>query len=108
FLDRRSIVSLGLGTRHLAPDLLAGFVIAGAIMGAIFWFEWRVGWLTIESFAWQNASGREVGAELALWLVIFTLTGWQEELLARGYWLQNMAEGLNLGWGVLISSSLFA
>jgi hypothetical protein len=34
--------------------------------------------------------------------------GWQEELLARGYWLQNLAEGLNPIWAVLISSVLFA
>jgi hypothetical protein len=41
-------------------------------------------------------------------LFAFILVGWQEELLSRGYWLQNLRDGLNLVWGVLISSAFFA
>src|SRR5574341_964927 len=59
FIDRRSVVSLGLRRRHAISDLVAGFVIAGMVMGAIFLFEWRTGWLTVESFVWQNRSWRD-------------------------------------------------
>jgi hypothetical protein len=41
-------------------------------------------------------------------LLLFVLVGWQEELVSRGYWLQNLTEGLNRTWGVIISSALFA
>ena len=33
--------------------------------------------------------------------------GWNEELLSRGYQLQTIASGLNLFWGVIISSAVF-
>ena len=39
--------------------------------------------------------------------IVFTLVGWNEELLSRGYHLQTLASGLNLFWGVLISSAVF-
>ena len=41
-------------------------------------------------------------------LLIFALGSWQEELLSRGYWLQNLSEGLNRSLGVLLSSAVFA
>jgi len=107
FLDKRSFVSLGLNLRGALPDLIAGFVVAGAIMGAIFAAELWLGWATIESLAWQTQNRLEVVIELAIWLGIFVIGGWQEELLARGYWLQNIAEGTNLPIGVLASSALF-
>jgi membrane protease YdiL (CAAX protease family) len=40
--------------------------------------------------------------------VVFILVGWNEELLSRGYQMQNIASGTNLFWGVVLSSSVFA
>ncbi len=109
FFDRRSIASLGLVFfRRVWLDLLSGFLIAGVMMGFIFLFEWGAGWLTVEGFAWQTQPIWRVILEVFTWLLIFVAVGWQEELLARGYWLQNLAEGLNPIWAVLISSVLFA
>jgi membrane protease YdiL (CAAX protease family) len=42
-----------------------------------------------------------------LFLVIFIFVGWNEELLSRGYHLQTLASGINLTWGVIISSAVF-
>ena len=36
------------------------------------------------------------------------MVGWQEELLSRGYWLQNLEDGLGLPAALAISSILFA
>lgn len=108
FIDRRSVTSLGLHPRRAIADLAVGFAIAGVIMGAIFLFEGWIGWLEIDSFGWQNRSQAEWLAELGIWLAIFIVTGWHEELLARGYWLQNIAEAWDLGWGLFVSSALFA
>jgi len=46
--------------------------------------------------------------QTVIWLIIFIIIGWQEELLSRGYHLQNLAEGINLTWGVIIASLAFA
>jgi membrane protease YdiL (CAAX protease family) len=107
--DRRSLVSLGLSIRPQAGlDILAGVLIAGVVMGFIYLMEWSFGWLKFENFTWQVQPVSQVVIEALTWLLLFVMVGWQEELLARGYWLQNLAEGLNLFWGVLISSILFS
>jgi membrane protease YdiL (CAAX protease family) len=109
FFDHRSIVSLGLKLNLQALyDVLVGIVITFFLMGFIYLVELALGWTKFESFSWQAESGMAVAGGLFLWLAIFLITGWQEELLSRGYHLQNIADGLNLWWGVLISSSIFA
>ena len=109
FIDRRSIVSLGLKLNTQALyDLLAGIAITFFIMGLIYLIEFALGWTEFEGFSWQAESGTAIIEGLLLWLVIFVITGWSEELLSRGYHLQNIADGLNVHWGVIISSSVFA
>lgn len=109
FLDRRSLVSLGLpGGRKAARDLLAGFLIAGVMMLLIYFIQRAAGWLTFEGFAWQSTPGRETALATLTLLIVFIVVGWQEELLTRGYYLQNLADGLSLLWGVFLSSLFFA
>lgn len=107
FLDKRSFVSLGFKRPAAVRDYAAGFGVAGIIMGTIYLAEWALGWLKFESFAWQQESALAVLGGLLIWAIIFVVGAWQEELLARGYWLQNMAEGVNLPFGLLLSSILF-
>ncbi|MBM3144950.1 MAG: CPBP family intramembrane metalloprotease [Chloroflexi bacterium] len=119
FVDRRSFASLGLHANWEAVrDLLFGFALTAAMMGLIYLIEWTAGWLTFEGFAWEFQSPAGVVREALIMLVIFVFVGWQEELVARGYWLQNLEEGLTrsgtgssgrgLAWAVLISSLLFS
>lgn len=77
-------------------------------MGFIFLIEWAAGWLRIDGFAWQKMPVLQIVQEMLTMLVFFILVGWQEELSSRGYQLQNLAEGLNLFWAVIISSTAFA
>lgn len=107
YLDKRPFVSLGLRRPAAVQDYVAGFLVAGIIMGAIYLAEWALGWLKFEGFAWETDSLSTIANALVIWAVIFVLGAWQEELLARGYWLQNMAEGVNLPFGLLLSSILF-
>jgi len=108
-LDRRSFASLGftLGP-NMVKDLAIGFWIPGLLMGLIFITELFLGWLSIDSFAWETMALESWLGILLQGLLLFTLVGISEELLSRGYQLQNITEGLNLTWGVLISSSVFA
>jgi len=108
FLDMRSFSSLGLKLdKWILRDLLAGIVITFFMIGSIYLIEFCLGWLTFEGFAWQMDDIPTVlGGTLGM-LAVFIFVGWNEELLSRGYHLQTLASGLNLFWGVLISSSIF-
>ena len=108
FLDKRSLTSLGLKFDvWILFDILAGILIAFLMMGLIFLIEWSFGWLSFAGFAWQADTIPNVILNTLLYLGIFILVGWNEELLYRGYRLQNLSEGLNPFWGVLLSSLWF-
>lgn len=109
WLDRRSFTSLGVKWDHLAwRDLLMGIGLAGAMIALIFLMEWALGWLVFQGFAWDSRSLDALLLSLVYSALLFVGVGWTEELLSRGYWLQNLSEGINRGWGVLLSSFLFA
>ena len=108
WLDQRSIVSLGLKLNSRALiDVLIGILITFPMMGAIFAFEWSMGWLTFEGFAWQFDPLSVFLPEMLMIFVVFVLVGWNEELLSRGYHLQNLESGLNTFWAVFLSSAVF-
>jgi membrane protease YdiL (CAAX protease family) len=107
-LDKRSFVSLGLQiNKRAAVDIFIGIAITFVMMGSIYFAEVAAGWLTFESFAWQNESVVNVTTGVLTFLAVFIFVGWNEELLSRGYHLQTLASGTNLFWGVVISSSVF-
>ena len=108
WLDKRSFTSLGLKVNKKTwGDLLAGIGITFLMMGFIYLLEWSLGWITFEGFAWEFESASSVTLNLLGIFGIFILVGWNEELLSRGYQLQNLADGINLTWGVIISSAVF-
>jgi len=107
-IDRRPITSLGLKVNAWALyDLLAGIVVAFFAMGFIYLIELTLGWTRFDGFSWQTEGTPVVASSILIWLAVFLLVGWSEELLSRGYHLQNIADGLNIFWAVLISSSIF-
>ena len=108
FLDHRSFRSLGLDlSRRASLDLFAGFLIAGVQMGAIFAIERAAGWLRFGGWAWESRPPAEVIFPILGWLLFYVAVAIQEELLFRGYYLQNLAEGMGLGWGLALSSAVF-
>ena len=109
WFDRRSFVSLGLQWRGQAVrELGFGFALAGLMMGLIFLLEWAMGWMQFQGYFWEEASALRMVQPTLIAFALFVLVGWQEELICRGYYLQNLVEGLNLPWGLAISSAFFA
>ncbi len=107
-LDKRSFVSLGLRlNRATVIDLGMGVVVTLVMMGLIFLMLWALGWLTITTFAWNLEPVQNVLGQLFLYFGVFLVVGWNEELMSRGYHLQTIASGLNLFWGLVISSAIF-
>lgn len=106
--DRRSMRSLGLDFNQQAwRELLIGIGIAALQTGLVFALEAAFGWLKVVGYAWQQQTLLGVLGEFLLWLFIFIAVGFYEELLSRGYQLQNLEEGLNTFWAVLLSSMVF-
>ena len=109
YLDRRTFTSLGLRlNRQAIYDLIIGFALSGLMIGLIYLLEWAAGWIQIEGLAWQVEGWGSLITSILIMMVVFGLVGWQEELISRGYWLQNLNDGLNLSLGVLLSSALYA
>lgn len=108
FLDKRSIESLGLRLDgRTILDILTGIGITFFQMGLIYLLMTALGWVTFEGFAWEFDSLGIVLGNTLLFFLIFVGVAWSEELLSRGYHLQTLASGLNVFWGVVISSSVF-
>lgn len=109
WLDRRLFINLGLHwNRQTFIDLLFGIALPGLLIGLIFLVEWALGWLQISTTAWASLNLAVIAAEMLPMFAAFVFVGWQEELLSRGYWLQNLEQGLGLPLALFISSVLFA
>ncbi len=108
-LDRRSFASLGLELKVPAPrDLLIGFLIPAPLFALIFITQWGLGWLTIEGWGWTEGSFALTMLGVVLGLVGFFAVGFYEELLFRGYYLQNLRDGTGLALALFLSSAVFA
>ena len=108
FLDKRSIESLGLKLSiQTLFDILTGIAITLLQMGLIYLLMSWLGWITFEGFAWDFDPISVVLRNTLIFLIVFVFVGWNEELLSRGYHLQTIASGINLFWGVVISSAVF-
>ena len=109
FIDRRSFRSLGFQIdKHTLTDLAFGFCLPALMMGLIFAFEWGMGWLHVEGWMWNTAPPASVFTGVLGGLATFIFVGYYEELLFRGYYLQNMIEGANLPWALFLSSAIFS
>lgn len=108
FLDRRTFTSLGLHlNRRTIPDLVFGIGLGALLMALIYAFESAMGWLDFEAWAWELEPAPQVVIGLLGALVLYLGVGYAEELLSRGYHLQNLRDGLNLPLALLISSAVF-
>jgi membrane protease YdiL (CAAX protease family) len=96
FLDHRPFSGFGLQLdRTWWFDLCFGLALGALLMTAIFSVELAAGWVTVTGTFEVASQGDSFALAIGLPLVAFVCVGFYEELLSRGYQLQNMAEGLN-------------
>ncbi len=118
-LDRRRLRDFGLHlSREWLVDLVFGLGLGAGLMSGVFLVEWGLGWLEVAGTYRTTVAGEPFVWAILTPAVVFTGVGIIEELLARGYLLRNVAEGLafrrlggargGLIWACLISSALFA
>ena len=98
-------------------DLAFGLFLGAALMTLIFGFEYAMGWVRVEGFAYVQDPARSFPVLLAGMLFVSLCVGYYEELVSRGYLLREVAEGCAgrrvgpaaaLVVGTLLSSALFA
>ena len=108
-LDRRTFISLGLGVNPQAlRDLVVGVLIPAPLFALAFLALWAVGWLDLDGWGWQDASLTLTLLGVLLGLIGFLAVGFYEELLFRGYYLQNLRDGTGLALALFLSSAVFA
>ena len=100
-LDRRSIGSIGLRKEGAAADFAFGFCISAAIVGGLVALLARVGWARVE------IARLSAGQLVLLFWGTAAAVAWWEELVFRGYVLQNLEDGLGLRLAVLVSCLLY-
>ncbi len=115
--DRRPFFSFGLRLDWVWwLEFCFGLALGALLMTAIFFVELAAGWVTVTGTFETVGNGSPFALAILLPLVVFVCVGFYEELLSRGYQLQNTAEGFNfpslgprgailLAW--LLSSALF-
>lgn len=105
WIDRKSLSSLGLQTGvRGAADVVFGFLLSGIMAGTVFGAMLALG--IIENVQVAAMSGPLAGV-LAGSLLIMALVGFWEELVFRGYILQNMAEGMGMKTAIIACCVLY-
>ncbi len=105
WIDKKDFTSLGLKISWRgAADVLFGFALSGIMMAAVFGVMLALGYISnvqMTVMDWSTA------ALLAGSLLTMALVGFWEELVFRGYILQNMSEGMGMTTAVLISCIVY-
>ena len=113
-LDRRRFRDFGLRLdRAWWRDLGFGLALGALLMTLVFAAEYALGWVRVTGYV--VADDGAFASQFALGVVLFLAVGFYEELMARGYLLKNVAEGLDGYVGrvgatavaVLVSSAIF-
>lgn len=112
YISKRSLTALGLRFNSLAvKDLLAGIFISALIMTLMYVLLLGLGYIKFEGFSWWKDKEHTLGVIRAASLVSmsavvfqFAVVAWWEELTFRGILLQNISAGLNVKWGIILST----
>jgi uncharacterized protein len=101
YLDKRSISSMGFSLRNRTRDIVAGFFIAVIlfIFGSFILVEINAIGITYTGFELSS---------FLLSLVLFTIVAFNEEILMRGYILNNLMGSTNKYLALLISAVMFS
>lgn len=102
FIDRRSFMSLGFAfNAEYRRDFLAGLAWGLGLVAAVFIALWASGYVRVVGTAFPAGS-------LVVLLLVMALAAFMEELVVRGYILNNFMQSMNPFLALLFSSVLFS
>lgn len=100
YIDRRPVKSLGFHWQTFQPDALTGFCLGLALLGA-----GSLVLLASHNLEWTAA--HFVPADLFTGLVLMVVIAFTEEMVFRGYILNNLMESMNKWAALGVSAALF-
>lgn len=121
FLDKKPFASLGLRLNSQSvKDFVFGLLLSGLMAALIFFIMKISGLIEVTAINWSGEASAEshlssfasylasvsLGSLMLLFLMD-VIVGWWEELVFRGYLLQNMIEGLGHVIAVVVSCILY-
>tara|TARA_Y100001970_G_C14221201_1_gene852775 strand:- start:60 stop:1037 length:978 start_codon:yes stop_codon:yes gene_type:complete len=100
-INKEPLTNIGLSIKDRGKDMLVGLGVALLFIGGIFLILWALGAITVTGV---------VEFKPAVFLVGLTLfiAAFNEEIVFRGYVLNNLMDSMNRWWALGISSFLFA
>lgn len=101
FIDKIKFQELGFNPKGIKHQLLAGFSVGFLLIS--------VGFMTLlffQQIQWKDTN--LVLTDLLLGICLFVMVAFSEELLLRGYVLNNLMQSVNRGWALVISSFMFS
>ena len=101
WVDRESFRSLGFGLKDVKEESLMGLSLGLVMMAAGFLLL-----LSLREISWEGTNPDAV--KLVLSLVLFIAVGFTEELIFRGYILNNLMRSMNRYVALVVSSILFS
>jgi uncharacterized protein len=100
FIDRKSFISVGFAFNKYKNDFLQGMIWGIGLISLGFFVLWILGSLTIETIQFLPLS-------MLGYIVLFFVVAINEEVMVRGYLLNNLSESVNKYIALLITASLF-
>ena len=99
FIDRKPLMSIGLSVKDKTNEMLIGLGFALAFIGGLFLVLWLIGAINITGY---------VGFKPGVFIVsvMLFMAAFDEELIFRGYILNNMMDSTGNRWIALAGSSL--
>ena len=97
-LDRQGLAELGLlPSRAWLADFAFGLLLGALLMSGVFGLQWAAGFVVVTDLLETPGDAGFAAAFMRLFGALVAV-GFYEEIVARGYMLRNLAQGLACRW----------
>lgn len=100
FVDRKSIKSIGLSFNGFKNDLYLGLGLGAGLIAIGFLILFILGYLSVDGFSFPLGS-------ILLYFMLFVIVSLHEEIMMRGYILNNLMQSMNKYVALSLSSLVF-
>ena len=100
FVDRKPLKSIGLSLNGYKKDLYLGLGLGAGLITLGFLILFILGYLSVDGFSFPLGS-------IILYLILFVVVSFHEEIMMRGYILNNLMQSMNRYVALSLSSLVF-